>query len=183
MGPPSHGQVLCGITKLSQRTQLTETSFKQLVQALQERYRYIFLATSGSGWTVDDPDIDQLALHLADRILLVVRPDVEGITLACRALRDWPQHQKVHVLLGEVGLPDQVSRRDVEAKLLWSWPSCRSTRGKWRRPGHATARSCASGAVGWLLLSSTWRVESWVAASSLRPMSRRGRVPGGSGCQ
>jgi len=118
MGAPSQGQVLCGITKLSQRTQLTERSFKQLVQALQERYRYIFLATSGSGWTVDDPDIDQLALHLADRILLVVRPDVEGITLARRALRDWPQHQKVHVLLGEVGLPDQVSRRDVEAKLL-----------------------------------------------------------------
>jgi hypothetical protein len=113
MGPPSHGHVLCGITKLSRRTQLTGTSFNQLVQALRERYRYIFLATSGSGWTVDDPDIDQLALRMADRILVLVRPDVEGITLARRALKDRPRQQQVHVLLNQVGLPDQVSRRDV----------------------------------------------------------------------
>lgn len=118
MGPPSHGHVLCGITKLSQRTQLTGTSVNQLVQALRERYRYIFLATSGSGWTVDDPDVDQLALRMADRILVLVRPDVEGITLARRALQDRPRLQQVHVLLNQVGLPDQVSRRDVEAKLL-----------------------------------------------------------------
>jgi hypothetical protein len=90
----------------------------QLVQALRERYRYIFLATSGSGWSVDDPDIDQLALRMADRILVLVRPDVEGITLARRALQDRPRQQQVHVLLNQVGVPDQVSRRDVEAKLL-----------------------------------------------------------------
>lgn len=118
MGPPSYGQVLCGITKLSQRSQLTETSLKRLVQALRERYRFIFLATSGSGWTVDDPEIDQVALQMADRILVVVRPDVEGITLARRALQDWPRDQQVHLVLNQVGLPDQVSRRDVEAKLL-----------------------------------------------------------------
>ena len=118
MGPPSNGQVLCGITKLSQRSQLTETSLKRLVQALRERYRFIFLATSGSGWTVDDPEIDQAALRLAARILVVVRQDVEGITLARRALQDWPRHQQVRVVLNQVGLPDQVSRRDVEAKLL-----------------------------------------------------------------
>jgi Flp pilus assembly CpaE family ATPase len=117
MGPPSRAQVLCGITRPSQRTQLTETSFKLLIETLRDRYRYIFLATSGSGWTIDDPGIDQLALHLADRILLVVRPDVEGITLARRALQDWPERDKVHLLLNEVGLPDQLSRRDVEAKL------------------------------------------------------------------
>lgn len=117
MGAPSHGQVLCGITKPSQRTQLADTSFKLLVTALRERYRYIFLATSGSGWTVDDPQIDQLTLQLADRILLVVRPDVEGITLARRALQDWPHRDKVQLVLNQVGLPDQLSRRDVEAKL------------------------------------------------------------------
>ena len=83
----------------------------------RERYRYIFLATSGSGWTVDDPPVDQLALQLADRILLVVRPDVEGITLAARALQDWPHRDKVHLVLNQVGLPEQVPRRDVEGKL------------------------------------------------------------------
>ena len=117
MGAPSHGQVLCGITRLSQRPQLTDTSFRQLVRALRQRYRYIFLATSGSGWTADDPAIDQLALQVADRLLVVVRPDVEGITLARRALQDWPERGKLHVLLNQVGLPDQVSRADVEAKL------------------------------------------------------------------
>jgi MinD-like ATPase involved in chromosome partitioning or flagellar assembly len=117
MGPPSHGHVLCGITRLSQRTQLTATSFNQLVSALRERYRYIFLATSGAGWTVDDPEVDQVALRMADRVLVLVRPDVEGITLARRVLQDWPRQQQVHVLLNQVGLPDQVSRPDVEAKL------------------------------------------------------------------
>lgn len=117
IGAPSHGQVLCGITKPSQRTWLTDTSFKHLMDALRERYHYIFLATSGSGWTVDDPEVDQLALHLADRILLVLRPDIEGITLASRALQAWPQRDKVQLLLNQVGLPDQLSRRDVETKL------------------------------------------------------------------
>jgi septum formation inhibitor-activating ATPase MinD len=91
--------------------------FRRLIEVLRERYRYIFFATSGSGWTVDDPETDQLALEVADQILVVVRPDVEGITLARRALRDWPKRQQVRVLLNLVGLPDQVSRRDVEAKL------------------------------------------------------------------
>jgi MinD-like ATPase involved in chromosome partitioning or flagellar assembly len=117
MGPPSHGEVLCGITRPSQRLLLTDTSFRELVDALRERYRYIFLAASGAGWTLDDPDVDQHALRTADRILLVVRPDVEGITLARRALQDSPHRDKVHLVLNEVGLADQVSRRDVEAKL------------------------------------------------------------------
>jgi septum formation inhibitor-activating ATPase MinD len=117
MGAPSDGQVLCGITKPSQRTQLTDASFKLLVAALREHYRYIFLATSGSGWTVDDPQVDQLALHQADRILLLVRPDVEGVTMAQRALQDWPERDKVHLVLNQVGLPDQLSRGDAERKL------------------------------------------------------------------
>ena len=134
MGAPSDGQVLCGITKPSQRTQLTDDSFRVLIGALRERFRYIFLATSGSGWTVDDPPVDQLALAAGRPDLLVVRPDVEGITLAARALQDWPHRDKVHLVLNQVGLPEQVPRRDVEGKLRhrWSRP-CRSTRGKWRR--------------------------------------------------
>ncbi len=117
MGPPSQGQVLCGVTKPSMRTRLTDTSFRPILAALRERYHYIFLATSGSGWTVDDSEVDQLTLRLADRILLVVRPDVEGVTLARRVLQDWPQRDKVHIVLNQVGLPDQLSRRDVEGKL------------------------------------------------------------------
>jgi MinD-like ATPase involved in chromosome partitioning or flagellar assembly len=117
MGAPSDGQVLCGITKPSQRTQLADNSFKQLIATMREHYRYIFLPTSGSGWTLDDPQVDQLALHLADRILLVVRPDVEGITMAQRVLQDWPERDKVHLVLNQVGLPDQLSRGDAERKL------------------------------------------------------------------
>jgi len=117
IGAPSQAQVLCGISKPSQRTQVTDAAFKSLVTALRERYRYIFLATSGAGWTLDDPQVDQLALQMADRVLLVVRPDVEGLTLARRALQDWPRRDKVHLLLNQVGLPDQLSRYDVEAKL------------------------------------------------------------------
>jgi MinD-like ATPase involved in chromosome partitioning or flagellar assembly len=117
IGAPSQAHVLCGITRLSQRTQLTESSFRKLIQALRERYRYLVLATSGSGWTADDPPIDQLALQLADRILLVIRPDIEGITLARRALEGWPDRGRIHLVLNEVGLPDQVFSADVEAKL------------------------------------------------------------------
>ena len=117
MGPPSGAQVLCGITRVAQRTQLSDASFKALVGALKQRFRYVFLATSGSGWTVDDLPIDQAALNLADQILLVVRPDVEGLTLARRALDNNPLRERVHLILNQVGLPDQVSRRDAEAKL------------------------------------------------------------------
>ncbi|MDQ6672112.1 MAG: hypothetical protein M3069_15445, partial [Chloroflexota bacterium] len=117
MGAPSQGHVLCGITKPALRTRVTDTSFRLLIEALRERYRYIFLATSGSGWSVDDSDVDRLALHLADRILLVVRPDVEGVMLARRALQDWPERDKVQLVLNQVGLPDQLSRRDIEVKL------------------------------------------------------------------
>ena len=84
---------------------------------MKERFRYVFLATSGSGWTVDDLPIDQAALNLADQILLVVRPDVEGLTLARRALDNNPLRERVHLILNEVGLPAQVSRGDAEAKL------------------------------------------------------------------
>ena len=94
----------------------SDRSFKTVIDALKERYRFIFLATSGSGWTADDPDVDQLALRLADRILLVVRPDVEGITVA-RGLQDCTHRDRVQLVLNQVGLPDQVSREDVEAKL------------------------------------------------------------------
>ncbi|HEY1296999.1 MAG TPA: hypothetical protein VGJ60_28315 [Chloroflexota bacterium] len=117
MGPPSGAQVLCGVTRVAQRTQLSDASFKALVGALKERFRYVFLATSGSGWTVDDLPIDQAVLNLADQILLVVRPDVEGLTLARRALDNNPLRERVHLILNEVGLPDQVSRRDAETKL------------------------------------------------------------------
>jgi MinD-like ATPase involved in chromosome partitioning or flagellar assembly len=117
MGPPSGAHLLCGITRVAQRTQLSDASFKALVGALKERFRYVFLATSGSGWTVDDSPVDQAALNLADQILLVVRPDVEGLTLARRALHNSPLRERVHLILNEVGLPDQVSRRDAEAKL------------------------------------------------------------------
>ena len=117
MGAPSAGQVLCGITKVAQRTQLSDVSFRAVIGALKERFRYIFLATSGSGWTVDDSPVDQLALNLADEILLVVRPDVEGLTLARRALDKNPLRERVHLVLNQVGLPDQVTPRDAEARL------------------------------------------------------------------
>jgi hypothetical protein len=142
----------------------------QLVQALRERYRYIFLATSGSGWTVDDPDIDQLALRMADRILVLVRPDVEGITLARRALQDRPRQQQVHVLLNQVGVPDQVSRRDVEAKLLapvvaelpfdpWKVAEARA-----RNRPVVCQRGCRLGPP-----SSTWPVEFCDAPDDMAP--------------
>jgi MinD-like ATPase involved in chromosome partitioning or flagellar assembly len=61
--------------------------------------------------------VDQLALNLADEILLVVRPDVEGLTLARRALDKNPLRERVHLILNQVGLPDQVTPRDAEARL------------------------------------------------------------------
>jgi hypothetical protein len=182
MGAPSQGRVLCGITKPALRTRVTGAAFASVVGALRERFRFVFLVGSGSGWTVDDPEVDRLALQVADRILLVVRPDVQGVTLARRALQDWPARDRVHLVLNQVGLPAQLSRgRSRASSGRPSWRCCLSTPGEWRKRGRATDRSSASGAAAWPRRCWTWRAASRAGGSSCRPTSCQRRSPGGSG--
>jgi MinD-like ATPase involved in chromosome partitioning or flagellar assembly len=118
MGAPSrYGVVLAGVTKPSLRPWVTPYFFEHLISALRERYRYIVLDTSGGGWSPDDGAIDKLCLRLADRVLMVVRPDVQGVMVAQRVLRQRAHLHRVSVLLNQAGLADQYSRSEIEAVL------------------------------------------------------------------
>jgi Mrp family chromosome partitioning ATPase len=118
MGAPSrYGVALGGVTKPSLRPWVTPYFFEQLIGALRERYRYIVLDTSGAGWSPDDAAIDRLCLRLADRVLMVVRPDVQGVMLAQRVLRQRAPLHRVSVLLNQAGLTGQYGRTEIEAVL------------------------------------------------------------------
>lgn len=117
MGSPSRGLVLCGVAKPSLRPLLSPAYVERLMAALRERYRYIVLDTSGAGWAADDPEIDRLLLRLADRLLVVLRPDTQGVARARRVLRDWPRTERVTLVLNQAGLPGQDARAEIELTL------------------------------------------------------------------
>lgn len=117
MGAPAHGQVLLGVTTPELRPRLTADVLGSVVQATREQYRFTVLDASGGGWTVDDDAADQLALQAADRLLLVVRPDVQSIARARRVLRRWPHRDRLSLIVNQVGLAGQVPVGDVEVRL------------------------------------------------------------------
>jgi Mrp family chromosome partitioning ATPase len=118
MGAPSrYGVALAGVTKPSLRPWVTPLFFEHLIGALRERYHYVVLDTSGGGWSPDDLAIDRLCLRLADRVLMVVRPDVQGVTVAQRVLRQRVHLHRVSLLLNQAGLRGQYGRAEVEAAL------------------------------------------------------------------
>jgi Mrp family chromosome partitioning ATPase len=118
MGAPStHGVALTGVTKPSLRPWVTARFFEQLIAALRERYRYVVLDTSGSGWSADDSAVDRLCLRLADRVLVVVRPDTQGVMMAQRAIRERSHAPRMCLLLNQAGLSGQYSRAEIEAEL------------------------------------------------------------------
>jgi Mrp family chromosome partitioning ATPase len=118
MGAPSrYGVALAGVTKPSLRPWVTPHFFEHLIRALRERYRYVVLDTSGGGWSPDDAAIDRLCLRLADRVLMVVRPDVQGVMVAQRVLRQRAHLQLVSVVLNQAGLAGQYGRAEIEAAL------------------------------------------------------------------
>lgn len=118
MGAPApHGRVLCGVTKPTLRPRLTPALFEQAVAVLRARARFVVLDTAGAGWTADDPAVDRLALRLADRLLLVLRPDTQGVMRARRALETWPDRERVQLVLNQAGLPGQHARAEIEAAL------------------------------------------------------------------
>lgn len=120
MGAPADaGWILCGVPKPALRSWLTASPvfYERLVGVLKERYRHVILDTAGGGWSADDDPIDRASLHLADRILLVLRPDERGVELARRALRQFPRRDRVALVLNQAGLDGQEDPAEIEVAL------------------------------------------------------------------
>jgi hypothetical protein len=58
-----------------------------------------------------------MCLRSADRLLMVLRPDTQGVTQARRVLREWPDLNRVVGVLNQSGLVGQYGRAEVEAAL------------------------------------------------------------------
>ena len=117
MGEPGRGQVLLGVGKPGLRPQAGGVYVERLLATIQERSRYVVCDTSGSGWAATDSDMDRVVLQRAGHILLLVRPDVQGVMRARRAIQDWPQRDRLTLVLTPAGLPGQADREEVEAAL------------------------------------------------------------------
>jgi hypothetical protein len=61
--------------------------------------------------------MDRVVLQRAQRVLLLVRPDAQGVMRARRAIQDWPLRDRLTLVLTPAGLPGQVRREEVEAAL------------------------------------------------------------------
>jgi hypothetical protein len=107
MGPTSQGRVACGISTPAYREYVTGELVERVVGTLRSCHRFIVLDGSGGGWAPGDPDLDRAALHAADRLLVVLRPDEQGIERARRVLGDASSHlrERVGLVLNQVGLP------------------------------------------------------------------------------
>jgi Mrp family chromosome partitioning ATPase len=107
MGRPGQGWVGCGISKPTYRQYLSADLLQRVVTTLRATRRFVVLDSSGSGWFPSDPDLDRAALQQADRVLLVLRPDEQGIERARRVLGDATNRhrEKIGLVLNQVGLP------------------------------------------------------------------------------
>jgi Mrp family chromosome partitioning ATPase len=107
MGPRGQGWVACGISTPAYREYLTASLVERVIGTLRSSRRFIVLDGSGSGWAAGDADVDRAALHAADRLLVVLRPDEQGIERTRRVLGDANQHlrERVGLVLNQVGLP------------------------------------------------------------------------------
>lgn len=117
MGAPSRAELLCGVTRPPLREHLTPTFLESLFAALRARYQLTFVDTSGAGWVPGDAELDRRILAAADQVLLVVRPDEQGVARAQRVLRRWPHPERVSVILNLAGLPGSERPDAVESTL------------------------------------------------------------------
>jgi MinD-like ATPase involved in chromosome partitioning or flagellar assembly len=117
MREPSQAMVLAGVPRPSMRGRVTAGFYERLVDALAERFPYVVLDTSGEGWAAADSSIDGVSLRLADRILLVIRPDIQGVALAREALREWGRRDRIGLVLNQAGLRGMESRAEIEMVL------------------------------------------------------------------
>ncbi len=117
MREPTHAMVLAGVPRPSMRGRVTEGFYERLVEALAERFPFVVLDTSGEGWAAADWSIDGVSLRLADRILLVIRPDVQGVALAREALREWGRRDRIGLVLNQAGQQGMENRAEIEMVL------------------------------------------------------------------
>jgi Mrp family chromosome partitioning ATPase len=117
VGPPSRTQLLCGVARASLRGWLSPEFLDRLLVQLRQRYQFVFVDTSGSGWAPDDPALDRQLLAAADQILLVVRADEQGVSRAARALHGWPHRERISVVLNLASRPGSEQPREVEQVL------------------------------------------------------------------
>jgi Flp pilus assembly CpaE family ATPase len=109
--------VLAGVPRPSMRPHFTATFYERLLEVLAERFAFVVLDTGGSGWSAADSAIDAVSLHLADYILLVIRPDIQGVALAREALRQWSGgRERISLVLADIGNRGQAreSRGEIE---------------------------------------------------------------------
>jgi Flp pilus assembly CpaE family ATPase len=96
--------VLAGVPRPGMRARVRADWYESLVEALAERFPFVVLDTAGGGWSAADGEIDGASLRLADRILLVIRPDVHGVALAREALDAWKgSRDRIGLVLNQVG--------------------------------------------------------------------------------
>jgi len=117
MREPTQAMVLAGVPRPSMRGRVTEGFYERLVEALAERFPFVVLDTSGEGWAAADWSIDGVSLRLADRILLVIRPDVQGVALAREALREWGRRDRIGLVLNQAGQRGMENRAEIEMVL------------------------------------------------------------------
>jgi Flp pilus assembly CpaE family ATPase len=109
--------VLAGVPRPSMRPHFTPTFYARLLEVLAERFAFVVLDTGGSGWSAADSPIDGTSLHLAEQILLVIRPDVQGVALAREALRQWSgSRERISLVLADIGDRGQVRERRGEVE-------------------------------------------------------------------
>ena len=117
MREPSQAMVLAGVPRPSMRGRVSEAFYERLVEALAERFPFVVLDTSGEGWAAADSSIDAVSLRLADRILLVIRPDIHGVALAKEALREWGRRDRIRLVLNQAGARGMENRAEIEMVL------------------------------------------------------------------
>jgi hypothetical protein len=105
MGPTGQGWVACGVSTPAYRQHLTAALLERAIATLRTSRRFIVLDSSGGGWAPEDPALDRAALVHADRLLVVLRPDEQGISRTKRVLRNWPHRERISLVLNQIGLP------------------------------------------------------------------------------
>jgi len=108
MGPTGQGWVACGVSTPAYREHLTDKLCERVIATLRSNHRFIVLDGSGDGWAPGDPAVDRAALLGADRVLVVLRPDEQGIERTRRVLGDAANRrhlQRIGLVLNQVGLP------------------------------------------------------------------------------
>src|SRR5262249_2373149 len=94
-----------GISVPAYRQYLTPQILERAVSTLRATRRFVVLDGSGGGWLPGDTPLDRASLLLADRILIVLRPDEGGIQRTVRLLCEWPRKERIGLVLNQTGLP------------------------------------------------------------------------------